>query len=232
MSKNNYPSPRATKGDTAHSVIKASLGAVPCVGSLLAESFDKVITPPLTKRIQKWREDIGATVTALETTFSIPLEKLQENDVFIDAVLEASQIAIRTSSQRKHEALRNTVLNAALPTSPDESLQKVFLSFIDTFTDWHLKFMEVFYEPKDYLSRHGKILSATMTGSISTLIYDAFPDLKGKDSFCELILSDLYTNKLISIDKFHGNMSIDGVLTKRTTGIGDLFLNFIKEPVR
>ena len=232
MSENNYPPPKATKGDIAHSVVKAGLGAVPHVGSFLAEAFEQVITPPLTKRIQKWREDIGAAVTALETDFSIPLEKLQENDVFIDAVLEASQIAIRTSSQKKHEALRNIVLNAALLTSPDESLQKIFLSFIDTFTDWHLKFMEVLYAPKEYLAKHGRTLSAAMTGSISTLIYDAFPDLKGKDAFCELILSDLYSNKLIGIDKFHGNMTVDGVLTKRTTDIGDLFLNFIKEPAR
>lgn len=175
-------------------------------------------------------EDIGAAVTALEAQFSISPEQLQKNDTFIDTVLETTQIALRTSSEKKHDALRNAVLNSALSTSPDESLQKIFLSFVDTFTDWHLKFMDVFYEPKEYLAKHKKNLSAFSTGSISTLIYDAFPELKGKDDFCELVLSDLYSNKLIGINKFQGNMTVDGILTKRTTDIGDMFLNFIKEP--
>lgn len=230
MSENNYPPPKATKIDTAHSIVKAGLGAVPGYGSFLAEAFDRLISPPLTKRREKWMEDMGAAVTALESQFSISPEQLQKNDIFIDTVLETTQIALRTSSEKKREALRNAVLNSALSTSPDESLQKIFLSFIDTFTDWHLKFMDVFYDPKEYLAKHGKNLSAFSTGSISTLIYDAFPELKGKDDFCELVLSDLYANKLIGINKFHGNMTVDGVLAKHTTDIGGLFLNFIREP--
>lgn len=230
MGENNYPPPKVTKGDIVHSIVKAGLGAVPKYGSFLAEIFDRVITPPLTKRREKLIEDMGIAITTLESQFSISPEKLQENDVFIDTVLEAMQIALRTSSERKREALRNAVLNSALSTSPDESLQKIFLTFVDTFTDWHLKFMDVFYDPKEYLAKYGKNLSAFSTGSISTLIYDAFPELKGKNDFCELVLSDLYSNKLVGISKFHGNMTVDGLLEKHTTDIGGLFLNFIREP--
>lgn len=59
----------------------------------------------------------------------------------VSIVLQATQIALRTHQTEKRMALRNAVMNAALPQAPEEGLQQMFLHFIDTFTEWHLRLL-------------------------------------------------------------------------------------------
>jgi hypothetical protein len=54
--------------------------------------------------------------------------------------MHASQAALRNSQKEKLTALRNAVLNAALPNPPEESIQQMFVNFIDSLTVWHRKF--------------------------------------------------------------------------------------------
>lgn len=227
---NKHEPPKASKGDIAHSTAKAALGAVPFAGTLLVEVFEKFITAPLSKRREQWMAEIGQAVSDLESKYKIPFDQLQENDAFVDIVLEASQIALKASSERKREALKNAILNSALPSSPDDALNRMFLNFIENFTDWHLKFLDVLEDPKGYLSKNNLMLGSIMMGSLSNLIFTAFPELEGKNDFCDLILSDLHDNKLVGINSMKGMMSADGITAKRTTEIGDIFLGYIREP--
>ena len=127
-----YNPPQSSTGDTIHAMARAGLGAIPYVGTAASELLNAIVTPPLERRRNEWMKQIGEALRKLEKQMGVVLESLQEKDEFIDIAIEATQIAIKTSNREKKEALKNAILNSALPSPPEESLQKLFLNLIDT----------------------------------------------------------------------------------------------------
>ncbi len=223
-----FQPPEATSGDAAHLLATAVLSVVPGASEL----FQYFVTPPLEKRRQAWMEEVGRFLRDLQEKRQVNLDKLQANDDFIDTVLQATQIALRNSQQEKREALRNALLNAALPSAPEQTLQQIFLNFIDTFTVWHIKILMLFHEPalnpvlKTYEHRREFGIG------LVTILEAAFPELKGNSTLYDQIWKDLYSRGLVTTDGLHGTMSGSGsLLASRTTEIGKKFVKFIQEPV-
>jgi hypothetical protein len=183
--KKTYKPPEKSAGDAVHSVTRAGLGTIPFAGAAASELLTAIVTPPLERRRSKWMEEIGEALQNLEEKMGVVLESLQEKDQFIDVALEATQIAIRTSNQEKREALKNAILNSASPNPPEESLQKMFLSFIDTLTVWHLKLLDLFNDPQAYIQKQNLQFSNNSMEAISHLIENAFPELRGRRDFYE-----------------------------------------------
>jgi hypothetical protein len=68
-------------------------------------------------------------------------------------------------------------------------------------------------------------------GSASRILEDFYPDLKDKRQLYDQVASDLDARGLIGGTAFlHGTMSAQGMVTKRTTPLGDAFLAFIASP--
>jgi hypothetical protein len=223
-----YKPPEPTVGDTAHSVASGVMSFVPG----LPELFQYLVTPPLEKRRAKWMQDVGEALRTLERDRGVKLDELQNNDVFIDTVLHATQIALRNSQEEKRTALRNAVLNAALPNPPDESIQLMFLSWIDTFTVWHLKLLRLFQNPRNWFSENNvKAPTFAISSSLSDLLTAAYPELGSQREFYDLVISELDSKGLFAGSSTHTMMSATDAFEKRTTQLGDKFLQFITIPV-
>ncbi|MBM4137060.1 MAG: hypothetical protein FJ241_09575 [Nitrospira sp.] len=227
-----YDPPQKSAGDVVHAVVRAGLGAIPVAAAAATELLNAIVAPPLEKRRNKWMKEIGMALRELEEKMGIVLESLQDNEEFIDVALEATQIAIKTSNQEKKEALKNAILNSALPNPPEESLQKMFLSFIDTLTVWHLKLLELFNDPPAYIENHEINFTGFSMGAPSHLVENAFPELRGKRDLYDLIWKDLYSRALVTTEGLHVMMTGSGIIAKRTTEIGKLFLDYIKNPLK
>ena len=76
---------------------------------------------------------IGEKLNELEEN-KFDLEKLKNDENFISVMMNASQMALRTHQEEKLDALRNAILNVAKGEAPDESVQHLFLNFVDFFT--------------------------------------------------------------------------------------------------
>ena len=129
MSSENETSlevPKESFGDYAHAATKGMLGCVPGVGAAVAEGFNRIVQPPIEKRRGEWMERVTEAIQRLQDEAKIKPEDLQNNEAFISTVLQASQIAQRNHQQEKIDALRNAVLNSALPSAPDDSRQQMF----------------------------------------------------------------------------------------------------------
>lgn len=227
-----YLPPEETKADTAHAVARAVVGSIPVVGSAATELFNKLITPPLEKRRNKWMKEIGESLSKLEEAGVITLENLQENDVFIDVVMQASTMAIRNSHEEKHEALRNAVLNSALPDAPDEAKQQMFINWIDELTSWHLRMLKLLSDPKKWYRENNKEAPQYhFSSSISQVLTNAYPELTDKQEFYLQVGKDLYSKGLLNTESFHGMMSATGAYEHRATNLGNEFLKFISAPV-
>lgn len=106
-------------------------------------TVNQIITPSLEKRRDAWIESIASKLIELDRT----LQSLHDNDSFITAIMYASQIAIRTHQEEKLEALRNSVLNSALPTSPEDDSIHIFLNIVDILTPTHLRILKFLDSP-------------------------------------------------------------------------------------
>lgn len=231
MQNDKYLVPSTDVGDHAHAAAKSIISTIPVFGSVGTELFNIIVSPPLERRKLQWMDDVAEGLRQLEEEVEGILEQLSEKDSFIDTIMQASAIAIKTSQQEKLDALRNTVLNAAKDASPDESLQIMFLSFIDGFTVWHLKFLELFSDPAKWLQQNGKTVAEYMSGSKSIVLEAAFSELTSQRSFYDVIWKDLYFKGLVGNDSLHVMMTGHGMMQKATTDLGDKFVAFIANPL-
>ncbi len=226
-----YGPPEATAGDHAYALARAGLGSIPVVGASASELFQKLITPPLEKRRQQWMESIAEGLRKLESKQLLSIEELAMNDGFIDVVMTASQSAIKTSQEMKREALKNAILNSALPNPPDESRQQIFISLVDSLTVWHLIILRFFSDPLKVFADMAKAPPQfSIGGSLSKVLTAAYPDLVNERELYELIGKELYGKGLLRTDGFNGMMSGMDLYDQRTTRLGDQFLAFISKP--
>lgn len=219
---------KTTNKDIAHSLTKGGLGMIPVIGALASEIFGLVVTPPLEKRRAEWMNEIAEKLKELETNRQINLEELKENSQFIDVVLQATAYALKTSEQEKIKAFRNALLNTATGDYPDKTKCQIFLNQIDKFTSWHIRILNLIDSPKEWFERAGKNLpNYNMRGSISSMLKEAFPELKGEDELINIIWNDLGSIGFHRTSDVNTSMTGSGVLSGRTTPLAKEFIKFI-----
>ena len=227
MADKKYKPPKQTVGDAAHLVTRAAVSAIPVVGSPAAELFAGLVLPPLEKRRQEWMEEVGVGLRRLEEEGRAKLEDLRKDSAFIDTVLQATQTAMRNSRREKLEALRNAVLNAASPIHPKPALQEMFLRYVDEFTIWHLKILDLFDSPPAWFGRNSGTFPPVSMGALSHVLEAAYPVLRGQRAFYDQVWADLASRALVNTNSLHGTMSGHGLTEQRTSELGKEFLGFI-----
>jgi hypothetical protein len=230
MAKEDLTPPKEDYGDHLHTLVRAGIASVPLIGGAAVELFNTIIAPPIIKCRNEWMEEVAERLQRLADENRIRLDDLKDQPVFIDSVLQATQAAIRSHQQTKREALRNAVLNAALPGSPDSSTQLMFISFVDRFTEWHIRILALFSDPPGWAQKNGTAFPEIMAGGLSHILFHAFPELKDSEPFYRQLWTDLNAPGLINTPSIGGTMTWSGLLAKRTTSFGDQFLRFISEP--
>ncbi|WP_447599072.1 hypothetical protein [Nitrospira sp. Nam80] len=137
------PPTKKNAGDVAREISRGIIAAIPAAGGPLQVAFENIFSSPIEKRRQVWLEQLREVLIEVqERVNDLTPEKLAANEAFVTVAMQASQIAIRNHQQAKLEALRNAILNSALPNPPREDEQMIFLRLIDQLTPWHLAFSQ------------------------------------------------------------------------------------------
>ena len=225
------PSSKST-ADIAREVGKAIVSAVPMAGGPLQILFENVFSAPIEKRKQAWLEQLAEVVIEVQRRVDrLTTEKLATNETFVTVAMQASQMAIRNHQKVKLRALRNAVLNSALPNPPQEDEQMIFLRLVNQLTPWHLRVLGLFNDPVEWMKENGITYSGWGIGGVSTVIEHCFPDLRGQRDTYEQIVRDLQTDGLVKEGKFlHITMTGHGMVEARTTDRGKCFIKFITSP--
>jgi len=146
----------------------------------------------------------------------------------VTVAMQATQIALRNHQEAKLEALRNAVLNAALPNPPQEDEQMIFLRLIDQLTPWHLRVLSVLDEPVRWMERHGVANPGWGMGGTATVLEQCIPELRGQRDTYDQIARDLQSEGLLAQGQFlHVMMTGSGMVASRTTDRGKRFIRFI-----
>jgi hypothetical protein len=220
---------KETKDDISYSIAKAALGSIPIVGAAASELLQLLVTPPLEKRRNEWMIEVGEKLKQLEQKEELDLTKLASNDVFIDVVLQTTQLALLTSEKEKIQYFKNVILNSAVEENPNITEVHIFLNFISTFTIWHIKILKLFDNPEDWFKKNGKSMPSYMAAGLSNVLEEAYPELTGKRDLYDLIWDDLSRAGLHKTSGLHTTMTGSGLMVQRTTPFGKEFLEFITE---
>ena len=230
MSK-KYERPESTMVDDAHAITVSAMNSLGPVGAAGGELFGWLIEPPLRARKAKWMDDIAEGLRELERRADCVLDELKNKPEFIDAVCQASMAAIRTSQEEKLEALRNAVLNSALPNSPDEWERTMFIHYVESLSVWHLRLLRLMSAPLPWFQERGiKPPEFHIAGSLGAMVVKAMPELLGKSELIEQCIADLQNRGLLSKFSYHTMMSQQGVYEKRGSEHGHAFLTYISAP--
>ena len=221
-----------TRGDNLHTLERAGLSAIPIVGGSTEEIFSAIIVPPMTRRRDDWIQEIVTRLEELEQMFdNLDLGSLSTNDVFITVITQATQSALRNHSAEKLSALRNAVLNSALPNGIDDEIQQIFIALVDSLTPLHLRILKFFDNPRAWGIRSGISFPNWSMGGPATALEYAIQELRGQRNLYDPIVKDLYNRGLNGIEQLHTTMSGHGILESRTTQLGKQFIRYISSPI-
>lgn len=197
---------------------KTVLSAIPIGGALITSVYDAVKGNVLSRRQEEWKKVLEERLSNLEDT----LDNIGNNELFTTALIKTTEIAIRTAKEEKRLYLANAVVNT-IGQDLDEERLIVFLDLIDKYTVSHIKIINFFYDPTRF---EGISSSSYMMGSPTTPLFSVYPELNN-DLFNK-IYKDLYIDGMVNTKDLNCTMTGAGMIAKRTTPLGDEFLNFIK----
>ena len=218
--------PDTSEEEVALALTRLGLTSLPVIGAPAAEILGLIVTPMINKRRNEWLEALGKALVALEWRVqAVNLERLSQDEVFVTIATHATMLAMRNHQREKLEALRNAVLNATLPSAPDDDLQLIFLNLVDMLTASHLRLLKVLNNPSEWMQRHG-IANPDKSMKIGVdLIEWAFPEWRSHRDYYHLLANELYRREMLD------NSWNDTVKPSRTSEFGKQFLEFITSPM-
>jgi hypothetical protein len=152
--------------------IAGGLSSIRLVGGVLGVFYENYMQAPYNRRLQQWQRTMTEVVTELAAKY----DTLPNDDVLLDALINATRAAQATSEQEKLDALRNAVLNAVAPHAPDTYEQSRFFRLVDQFSAAHLMLARSteyrpssLYERLDDINTRGRewrdLLAADLSGA-------------------------------------------------------------------
>ncbi|MDQ5824229.1 MAG: hypothetical protein M3441_08455 [Chloroflexota bacterium] len=146
-----------TAATIAGDIIAPGYGGVlaGAMGSFLAGLVGSMVRPTIEARAADWYQMVEDGLKDLQQRRpELNIEDPATREAFTTTLLGAIPVALRTSQEEKRKVLRNAVLNSTLPKAPDEDKLLIYLRLISDFSPWHLRVLEYFAAPRDYISRY------------------------------------------------------------------------------
>lgn len=210
-------------GDTAKEIIeigaKTLLSTIPVGGALISGVWDSIKSGVVQKRLEHWQNLIEERLHSLEVT----LQEIGDNENFATALFQATELAIKTSEDKKRDYLANAVLNSAV-CKIEESVMTIFFNLAGKYSLWHITILYYFNNPKNFSS---KFSGPYLMGSPLLYLYDVYPELKLQSDFTDKIIADLYNDGLLNTKEMHASMTSSGMVDSRTTALGKSFIRFL-----
>jgi hypothetical protein len=146
------PMPGPSAADWFAGVVAAGISGIPTWWAApAAVLFSLITTPLLNSGREEWWEDVRQDLNELHRKIdALTPEALSKDKVFVAAIAQATQAALRTFETEKRQALKNAVVhvavNAVVGPGPGTAarlairsdLELIFISMIDSFTATHL----------------------------------------------------------------------------------------------
>ena len=138
-----------------------------------------------------------------------------------------------THEQEKLEALRNSVVNAAMPDAPDATIQAIFLNAVRDLTPWHIRILKWLQNPLAWCEHKGvQLPSKSSSISLGAFLEMSMPKLKERPGFYKIIVTEFFRREFMTTQNLDTSMgpTPSGLYAERLTPLGDDFVRFIEAP--
>lgn len=215
--------PRPNVRDRARTVGEAAIAAVPVAGGPLVVLLEGLVRPSYDKRLDEWLEHLAEVVRELESR-ALGASKISEADeVFVSAVVKATQVALGTHVKEKLTLLRRALVHLGSEFDGDDFLAIRYLGFIDELAPEHVQVLSYAVAPMDWHQNWGENDSATPRALLGRA------HLSVRRELLDLLLADLAARYLIRPDEI--SLTARGSVAVRpfATSLGRGFIEFIQE---
>jgi len=198
---------------------------VPGGGYAVEQIIKRFIGEPLERRRETWFALIGSGVQELQDRLAeFDPSSLVENQEFISAVYQMTQIAMKTHSDQKRLALRNIVLNTAANLRLSDVLRGTFIHLADKYSDAHIAAVQIAGSEAVKLVNRSDVVSGAV--SVEQMLLEGIGGSTDEHA-AKRVISDLSGDRLLDY------VSVDFSSTVQISGIsetGEAFRRFISEP--
>jgi hypothetical protein len=223
------PYPEATIRDYGRAGLDAGLAAIPVVGGSLQVLVDTVLAPSLSKRRDRWIQELADLVEVIRKRVDTDsLEFLAGDEAFVTAVADASRIAMGTHLEEKLRLLKNCLLHMATQASrPDDFMSIRFLRFVEDLTPEHFVVLQYMANPRAWFDAKGITRPNLAMGSPGQIMNQANLPVVG--TVRELVIRDLADRTLANVSGLNMTMTVDGAWQPMATPLGQQLLSFVSE---
>jgi hypothetical protein len=217
------PPSKSRSREVVEKVVEGGAGAVPFVGGPLAAALSLAMNWSYNKRMDRWLDQLAEAVSQLDQRF----DDLAADEVFVDAVINATRAAQSTHQQEKLDALRHAVVNSVADAAPDVDEQARFFRLVEQFSAAHLSLLSFLDNVEAFFVRLGRPPRPTYQhGSLGQLLEDAVPSYAGRRDWYDLLMTDLVNSRLVLGDanSLHSTMTESGLYQQRSSALGQRFL--------
>ncbi|MFG1820380.1 hypothetical protein ACGFIF_41940 [Kribbella sp. NPDC049174] len=203
-------------------LLAGALSSLPVAGGAAGAWYEYLMEGPYNRRLAEWR----ARITDVVNQLVLKVERLLDNEVFLDAFIQSTRIAQTTHQQEKLEALRNALENSVAPDAPDVDEQARFFRLVDQFSARHILLLRW---AQDHPSRRGGPVHDEQRPNAAGIWGYPLPVLDGHDDLRTLLMDDLVSTKLVEAQAgFPRVIDLDDeYFVGEVTPLGRRFLTFI-----
>lgn len=146
-------------GDGLHRLARAAIGLIPVGSGTALEVLNLFIQEPLQKRRTQWLHDLSMAVNSMGGRLDEVESHIRRHSAVLSAILQSTDIALRTGDAAIHQRLITMVLNTIKEQAPNEELLSLYLTTISRLTSSHLELLNFIssrqrYEDGNELGAH------------------------------------------------------------------------------
>lgn len=214
--------------DVTLATAKGIVGATPVVGSLLSEYISLAQDKVADKRMAEWKSMVEDQLSKL----SADLNEIAESEFFYSCVQIATTNAMKSHQTEKRQLFANALFHSAT-LDLDQDKKLLFLSLLNQYTLTGILLLKYYsedhYHEEDYVHRGGMVTTYSIGGTEHPIksILEGNPQLEGDSEYATILSNQMANDSLISPIDFRMPVSAKEARNKRTTKLGDEFLNFI-----
>ena len=143
VDSNKFDPPVEPSGDKVHRLARTAIGALPILSGTVLEMLNSIIEDPYQKRRTQWLHALTDALNDSGRDISQLKEDAHRVDLVLSAILQGTDIALKTNDQTIHEHLIRIVLNTAGTRPAEADLLAIYLSTVRQMTSSHFALLEI-----------------------------------------------------------------------------------------
>ena len=206
---------------------KGAISLIPWAGPFLAEFLDLAKENVMDRRQKEWMALVNDKFDLLQKR----IDELSSDEFYVSVVQKTSYYAMQAYQEEKRALFANIIYNAAT-IDLEQDRQMLFIDLLNHYTLFAVKLLDFLscshYHEDDYIQSRG--MSTCYTYPAEEKFFDylrkANPDFSDS-SYVAILYRQLMRDGLVEDFDFSIPQRPNHMRKKRTTALGDAFLDYI-----